>query len=99
MIEASDGEQAIDVIQRESSGPGSTRSGIASAERSKCNTSLAEGPGIDRGSSGVITGYDNHFDSAVAAGCDDYLLKPIDFDHLDAILDYYVPTRINAMSA
>ena len=29
--------------------------------------------------------------SAIAAGCDDFLLKPIDFDRLDAVLDYFVP--------
>jgi len=39
----------------------------------------------------IITGYDKHFDTAVAAGCDDYMVKPIDFDRLDQILDYYVP--------
>jgi response regulator of citrate/malate metabolism len=24
-------------------------------------------------------------------GCDDFLVKPIDFDRLDAVLDYYAP--------
>jgi len=30
-------------------------------------------------------------DSAILAGCDDFLLKPIDFDRLDVLLDYYAP--------
>ena len=29
--------------------------------------------------------------SAIAEGCDDFLMKPIDFDRLDAVLDYYAP--------
>ncbi len=47
----------------------------------------------------VITGYDNQLDTALAAGCDEYLVKPIDFDKLDAILDYYVPLKKNAAFA
>jgi two-component system cell cycle response regulator DivK len=45
----------------------------------------------------VVTGYDSHFSTAVAAGCDDYLLKPVDFARLDAILEYYVPTKARAV--
>jgi len=46
----------------------------------------------------IITGYDKHFDTAVAAGCDDYMVKPIDFDRLDQILDYYVPLNGHSLS-
>jgi two-component system phosphate regulon response regulator PhoB len=31
--------------------------------------------------------------SAIAAGCDAFLVKPIDFDSLDAVLDLFVPLR------
>ena len=44
----------------------------------------------------IITGYDKHFDTAVAAGCDDYMVKPIDFDRLGRILDYYVPLKVES---
>ena len=44
----------------------------------------------------IITGYDKHFDTAVAAGCDDYMVKPIDFDRLARILDYYVPLKVES---
>ena len=30
--------------------------------------------------------------SAIAESCDDFLIKPIDFDQWDALLDYYTPT-------
>jgi CheY-like chemotaxis protein len=99
VIEASDGEQAVDVIQHESPGLvlldlGLPRlNGLNVIRRLRKDLGLIEVPLV------VITGYDEHFDTAVAAGCDDYLLKPIDFERLDAILDYYVPTSANAMTA
>ena len=92
VIEASDGEQAVQATQHES--PDLVLldlelprlNGLSVIRRLRNELSLIEVPVV------VITGYDKHFETAVAAGCDDYLLKPIDFDRLDAILDYYAPT-------
>lgn len=41
----------------------------------------------------IISGLDpaERKDAAFAAGCNEYLLKPIDFDHLDGVLNRYVP--------
>lgn len=99
VIEASDGEQAVEVVQREN--PGLVLldlqlprlNGLDVIHRLRKDLGLIDVPLV------VITGYDNHFDTAVAAGCDDYLVKPIDFDRLDAILHYYVPTMAKAMPA
>lgn len=46
----------------------------------------------------IITGQDpeKYRSSAIAEGCDDFLMKPIDFDRLDAVLDYYVPIEKKA---
>jgi len=99
VIEASDGEQAVEFIQHETPGLvlldlGLPRlNGLNVIHRLRKELGLIDLPLV------VITGYDNHLDTAVAAGCDDYLLKPIDFDRLDAILDYYVPTKAKAISA
>ena len=99
VIEAGDGEQAVEVIQHESPGLvlldlGLPRlNGLNVIHRLRKELGLLEVPLV------VITGYDDHFDTALAAGCDDYLVKPIDFDRLDAILDYYVPTGARAVSA
>ena len=99
VIEASDGEQAVESIQLENPGLvlldlGLPRlNGLNVIRRLRTDLGLIEVPLV------VITGYDHHFDTAVAAGCDDYLVKPIDFDRLDAILDYYVPITAKAMSA
>jgi CheY-like chemotaxis protein len=99
VIEASDGEQAVEFVQHENPGLvlldlGLPRlNGLNVIRRLRKDLGLIEVPLI------VITGYDHHLDTAVAAGCDDYLVKPIDFDRLDAILDYYVPTAVKALSA
>jgi CheY-like chemotaxis protein len=99
VVEASDGEQAVEIIQHEN--PGLVLldlelprlNGLDVIHRLRKDLRLIEVPLV------VITGYEKHFDTAVAAGCDDYLVKPIDFDRLDAILDYYVPTMAKAISA
>jgi CheY-like chemotaxis protein len=46
----------------------------------------------------MMTSYqgDNIHANAVAVGCDEFLPKPIDFDRLDASLDYFVPSKITA---
>jgi CheY-like chemotaxis protein len=43
----------------------------------------------------IMTGHEpeRYRASAISAGCDDFILKPIDFDRLDAVLDYFVPLR------
>lgn len=33
---------------------------------------------------------------ALAAGCDEYITKPIDFDHLNALLERFVPAPKNS---
>lgn len=92
VIEASDGERAVQATQDETPDLvlldlGLPRlNGLSVIRRLRNELNLIEVPVV------VITGYDKHFETAVAAGCDDYLLKPIDFDRLDAILDYYAPT-------
>lgn len=99
VIEASDGEQAVQATQHET--PDLVLldlelprlNGLSVIRRLRNELNLTEVPVV------VITGYDKHFETAVAAGCDDYLLKPIDFDRLDAILDYYAPTRSQSASA
>ena len=99
VIEASDGEQAVERVQDENPGLvlldlGLPRlNGLRVIHRVRDELKLIDVPLI------VITGYDNQFDTALAAGCDEYLVKPIDFDKLDAILDYYVPLKKNAAFA
>ena len=43
----------------------------------------------------IMTGCDpeKYQGIAIDAGCDDFLLKPIDFDRLDAVLDCFVPLQ------
>ena len=36
---------------------------------------------------------------ALAAGCDEYITKPIDFDHLNALLQRFVPAAKSSRSS
>ena|ERR1041384_2119369 len=46
----------------------------------------------------IMTGYEpeQFRRTAIEAGCDDFLLKPIDLDRLTAILDYFAPIKVAA---
>ena len=95
VLEAWDGKQAVemaetadlDLILLDLQLP--RLNGLGVIHRLRQNSKLQNMPIV------VITGHDpeTHRGSAIAAGCDDFLLKPIDFDRLDAILDYYAPVQ------
>jgi CheY-like chemotaxis protein len=93
VFEAADGEEAIQIVSSEE--PGLVlldlqlprMNGLNVIRQLRSRERLTTVPLV------VMTGYDKHFDTAVAAGCDDYMVKPIDFDRLGEILDYYVPIK------
>ena len=99
VVEASDGEEAIQVTLRENPGlllldlqlP--RLDGLSVLRRLRNELKRIELPVV------VVTGYEEHFETAVAGGCDDYLLKPIDFERLNTLLDYYLPIEAKAKSA
>ncbi len=99
VAEASDGEKAIEAILREN--PGLVLldlelprlNGLSVLRRLRNELKRIEVPVV------VITGYEQHFETAVAAGCDDYLLKPIDFERLETLLEYYLPLEAKAKGA
>jgi len=99
VAEAGDGEEAIEVILREN--PGLVLldlelprlNGLSVLRRLRNELKKIDVPVV------VITGYEQHFETAVAAGCDDYLLKPIDFERLETLLDYYLPLEVKAKGA
>ena len=94
VIEAWDGKQAIEVAETEELDlilldlqlP--RLNGLGVIHRLRQNPKLETVPIV------IVTGQDpeKYRTSAIAEGCDDFLIKPIDFDRLDALLDYYAPT-------
>ena len=93
VVEAWDGKQAIDVAESAEVDlilldlqlP--RLNGLGVIHRLRQNAKLVNVPIV------IITGQDpeKYRSSAIAEGCDDFLMKPIDFDRLDALLDYYAP--------
>ena len=94
VVEAWDGKQAIEVAETEELDlilldlhlP--RLNGLGVIHRLRQNQKLETVPIL------IVTGQDpeKYRTSAIAEGCDDFLIKPIDFDRLDALLDYYAPT-------
>ena len=94
VVEAWDGKQAIEVAETEELDlilldlhlP--RLNGLGVIHRLRQNQKLETVPIV------IVTGQDpeKYRGSAIAEGCDDFLIKPIDFDRLDALLDYYAPT-------
>lgn len=93
VLQAWDGRQAIEVAETETPDlmlldvqlPG--LNGLGVIRRLRENKGLESLPIV------IMTAYDPEKcrGIAIAAGCDDFLLKPIDFDRLEAVLDYFVP--------
>ena len=88
VIEATDGEEAIDLAHRERpalilmdlSLP--RMDGLAATRRIRLNPELGDVPIV------AVSAHDSadFHAEAIAAGCRDYVAKPIDFDELDALL-------------
>jgi len=57
---------------------------------------LRENPQLESLPIVVMTAYspEHYRGSAISSGCDDFLLKPIDFDRLDVLLEYYATLEI-----
>jgi two-component system, cell cycle response regulator DivK len=98
VVEAWDGKQAIEIAEAEELDlilldlqlP--RLNGLGVMHRLRQDSRLLNVPIV------IITGQDpeKYRSSAIAEGCDDFLLKPIDFDRLDAVLDYYAPVEAAA---
>ncbi len=93
VVEARDGEEALRVMEDDPPGlilsdlqlPG--LNGLALVRRVRQTPALSAVPFI------VISGHDpvEHRPISIAAGCDEYLLKPIDFDRLEAVIERLLP--------
>jgi len=93
VLEASDGKQGLEIAEAEDLDlvlldlqlP--RLHGLGVIHRLRENANLESLPIV------IMTGWDleKARGSSIAAGCDDFLIKPIDFDRLDAVLDQYVP--------
>jgi len=93
VVQAYDGKQALAIAEAERldlillAQQLPTLSGLSLLRRLRENAKLECLPIV------IMVGQDpeTYRAPAIAAGCDDFLLKPIDFDRLDAVLDYFVP--------
>jgi len=101
VVSAADGHRAVEVAVREVPDlilidlelPG--LDGLAVVKELRLHPELMAVPII------IISGHDpaKYRTAALSAGCDDYLLKPIDFDRLDQILHERIPKAVRARTA
>lgn len=93
VVEARDGEEALRVMEEDPPGlimtdlqlPG--LSGFALAHRVRQTPTLSAVPIV------VLSGHDpiQHRALSLAAGCNEFLLKPVDFERLEAVLERLLP--------
>ncbi len=98
VLEAWDGKQAIEVAEAEKLDlilldlqlPRLNGLGVVSR--------LRENPTLENLPIVIMTGCapEKYRSSAIAAGCNDFLTKPIDFDRLEAVLNCFVPFSAGA---
>ena len=93
VIEAGDGDEAVRVLEAEMPQlilldlQMPNLNGFALARRVRQTPSTRDVPIV------IVSGHDpaKHRQLALAAGCNDYLLKPIDFDRLEEMLTRLIP--------
>src|SRR5215831_18264551 len=98
VVEASDGEQAVKLavterpvlILMDLSLP--KLDGLAATRQIRQQKGLKKIPIL------AVSAHDSPESrtEALAAGCDEYVTKPIDFDHLNALLQRFVPSSKNS---
>jgi len=101
VISADDGNRAVELAMQNSPDlllidlqlPG--LDGLSVARELRLHPDLQAVPII------IISGHDpaRYRVEALSAGCDDYLLKPIDFDRLDEILRERIPPAVRVRTA
>jgi len=98
VLEASDGEQAVKIavearpvlILMDLSLP--KLDGLAATRQIRQKRGLKSVPIV------AVSAHDSPQSrtEALAAGCNEYVTKPIDFDHLNALLKRFLPSRANS---
>ena len=95
VVEATDGEQAVkvalsehpDLILMDLSLP--KLDGLAATRASRARTDLRHIPIV------AVSAHDGaeSREAALAAGCNEYVTKPIDFDQLTLLINRFLPTK------
>ena len=93
VVEARDGQEAIEVAQTERPGLILTDLQMPRLGGFAITRYLRQHPQLRKVPIVVVSGHDptHHRTLALAAGCTAYLVKPIDFDHLEKLLSDLLP--------
>ena len=93
VLEATDGEQVLDTTRREHVGLILLDLGLPKLDGFDTTKSLRRNNKTSQIPIVIVSGWDGAVNEEAArdAGCNEYLLKPINFDRLDSVLDLYLP--------